>query len=64
MLKVSHGLELIKLKPPRVELVFTGRGIPLELMEAADLVSEINAVKRVLVIIKTCVFFQKGCQKS
>ena len=36
---------LIRSKHPRVELVVTGRDAPAELIEAADLVSEITEVK-------------------
>jgi cob(I)alamin adenosyltransferase len=38
-------LSLIKNKPRYVELVLTGRNLPPEIMEAADLVSEINPLK-------------------
>jgi cob(I)alamin adenosyltransferase len=38
-------LELIKNKNPNVELVLTGRGAPREIIEAADLVTEMRDVK-------------------
>lgn len=38
-------LELIGQKPPLVELVLTGRDLPLEILAAADLVSRIDEVK-------------------
>lgn len=38
-------LELIRAKPPQVELVLTGRGAPPDVIEAADLVTEMAAVK-------------------
>jgi cob(I)alamin adenosyltransferase len=44
-LPVEKVLELIKNKPSFVELVLTGRGMPPEILQAADLVSEINALK-------------------
>ncbi len=40
--QVSH---FIKNKPTKLELVLTGRNAPSELIELADYVSEINAVK-------------------
>jgi cob(I)alamin adenosyltransferase len=48
LITVEQTLELIKVKPPLIELVFTGRGLPAEILEAADLVSEINAIKHPL----------------
>ncbi|WP_227762154.1 cob(I)yrinic acid a,c-diamide adenosyltransferase [Zhaonella formicivorans] len=48
LLTVPQALELIEEKPVHVELVLTGRGLPAEILEAADLVSEINAVKHPL----------------
>lgn len=49
---ISNGLidirdvaELIKNKPEKLEIVLTGRNAPAELVELADYVSEINAVK-------------------
>jgi len=44
-LPVEKVLEIIKNKPRFVELVLTGRGMPPEILEAADLVSEIKPVK-------------------
>lgn len=38
-------LDLIRAKPPRMELVLTGRDAPKEVVEAADLVTEMTAVK-------------------
>jgi cob(I)alamin adenosyltransferase len=38
-------LELVKKKPDGVELVFTGRYAPQEVIEAADLVTEMVEVK-------------------
>jgi len=44
-LTVEKVLALMKNKPGFVELVLTGRGMPPEILEAADLVSEIKMVK-------------------
>jgi cob(I)alamin adenosyltransferase len=47
-LKLVHlekVLELIKNKPTHVELVLTGRYAPKEIIEAADLVTDMKAVK-------------------
>ncbi len=45
LLSVEDLLELIKEKPDDVELVFTGRYAPDELIEAADLVTEMKEIK-------------------
>jgi cob(I)alamin adenosyltransferase len=37
--------EIIKTKAPTTELVLTGRGAPLELLEAVDLVTEMKEIK-------------------
>ncbi len=49
---LAHGLvtlpqvlQLIEAKPSHMELVLTGRNVPLEIVEAADLVTEMKAVK-------------------
>ncbi len=44
-LPVEKVLALIENKPLFVELVLTGRGMPPEILQAADLVSEVNALK-------------------
>ena len=44
-LSTGEVLELIKIKPDHMELVLTGRGLQQEILEAADLVSEIKSVK-------------------
>jgi cob(I)alamin adenosyltransferase len=41
-------IEMVQHKPPELHLVLTGRGAPPELVEAADLVSEIQAIKHPL----------------
>lgn len=45
LLTVDEILELIKIKPKRVELVLTGRYAPQALIEEADLVTEMKEVK-------------------
>ncbi len=45
MLDVAEVLEFMKSKPPKVELVMTGRNCPSEFIEQADLVTEMNLVK-------------------
>ena len=45
LLNVNDLLDVIKSKPINVELVFTGRGAPDELIEAADLVTEMTEIK-------------------
>lgn len=45
LLDVEQVLELIRIKPERVELVLTGRNAAEQIIEAADLVTEMRAVK-------------------
>jgi len=45
LIKIEKVLELIKNKPKHVELVLTGRYAPNEIIEAADLVTEMREVK-------------------
>jgi len=45
LVSLEEVLDLIKNKPPHVELVLTGRKAPEELIEAADLVTEMREVK-------------------
>jgi cob(I)alamin adenosyltransferase len=45
LVTLDQVLDLIKAKPPQLHLVLTGRGVPPEIVDAADLVSEINPVK-------------------
>ncbi len=44
-LSVADVLEMIRLKPEHVELVMTGRGVPQEIIDAADLVTEMKLHK-------------------
>ncbi|MGM0370259.1 MAG: cob(I)yrinic acid a,c-diamide adenosyltransferase [Bacillota bacterium] len=45
LLTVEAVLDLIELKGEQTELILTGRGLPAEILERADLVTEMNAVK-------------------
>jgi cob(I)alamin adenosyltransferase len=45
LIKIEKVLELIKNKPKHVELVLTGRYAPDEIIEVADLVTEMKEVK-------------------
>ena len=45
LLKSEHVLQLIDAKPGHVELVMTGRGVPQEIKDAADLVTEMKLHK-------------------
>jgi cob(I)alamin adenosyltransferase len=51
LLVVEDLLDIIDLKPGDMELIITGRNAPEQIIDRADLVSEINAVKH---------YFQKG----
>jgi cob(I)alamin adenosyltransferase len=45
LVDLSDVLSLISSRPPHLEMVLTGRGAPLELIEVADLVTEMRALK-------------------
>jgi len=45
---VEELLTLVRSKPAELHLVLTGRGAPAELVELADLVSEVQPVKHPL----------------
>lgn len=45
LIELTTVIEFIKNRPPHLELVLTGRNAPAELIELADYVSEINAIK-------------------
>jgi cob(I)alamin adenosyltransferase len=53
LISLEEVLELIRRKPRHVELVLTGRYAPEQIIEAADLVTEMREVKHP---------FKKGCQ--
>jgi len=44
-LREEEVLEVLEAKPEGLELVLTGRGVPQKIIEKADLVSEIKAIK-------------------
>lgn len=48
LITVSQVLDLIDKKPEKVELILTGRGAPSEIMQRADLVTEMVAIKHPL----------------
>lgn len=45
LVELADVLELIKEKPPEMHLILTGRNAPAEIVEAADLVTEMREVK-------------------
>lgn len=45
LISVEDVLQLIEEKPPNVELILTGRYVPEEIIEKADLVSEVKEIK-------------------
>ncbi|MDH7563954.1 MAG: cob(I)yrinic acid a,c-diamide adenosyltransferase [Candidatus Bathyarchaeota archaeon] len=45
LVSLEEVLKLIKKKPDHVELVLTGRGAPKEMIEVADLVTEMREIK-------------------
>lgn len=45
LVDVDDVLELLKLKPPTMEIVLTGRYAPDEILDVADLVTEMREVK-------------------
>jgi len=45
LLPVAEVLDLLRRKPEGMELVLTGRGAPREIVDAADLVTEMREVK-------------------
>jgi len=45
LVPLTEALEVLSRRPPRVELVLTGRQAPPELLEMADLVTEMHPVK-------------------
>jgi len=51
LVDIEQLLDLIATKPPQVELILTGRAAPPEVIEVADLVTEMKLVKH---------HFQKG----
>ncbi len=45
LIPIQEVLDAVRLKPPRLHLALTGRGAPAELIELADLVSEVRGIK-------------------
>lgn len=45
LIEVEKVLELIKIRPPQIHLVLTGRDAPQILIDAADLVTEMKLIK-------------------
>jgi cob(I)alamin adenosyltransferase len=45
LLKINEVVELIKSKPVEIELILTGRYCPAEIIELADLVTEMKEIK-------------------
>jgi len=45
LLRLENLIDLVEIKPKNVELVFTGRKAPKELIEQADLVTEMKEIK-------------------
>ncbi len=45
LVKIEKVLKLIKEKPEQMEIVLTGRNAPLEIVQAADLVTEMIEIK-------------------
>lgn len=53
LITLTRALELIKQKPPNVELIITGRYAKQEIIDIADLVTEMREIKH---------YYQKGVQ--
>ena len=49
LIPVEKVLELIKSKPPLVELIITGRQVHPKILEAADLVTQMKQIKHYFV---------------
>jgi cob(I)alamin adenosyltransferase len=45
LISLAETLELIKNKPPNLNLILTGRNAPPEIAEIADMVSEVKEIK-------------------
>ncbi len=45
LISLEEGLEALRLRPPWVEVVLTGRQAPPEIIELADLVTEMRPLK-------------------
>ncbi len=45
LLEVNEVVELLKSKPDTMEIIITGRNVPKEIIDAADLVTEMKEIK-------------------
>ncbi len=45
LIKTEDVLNIIKSKTPQTELILTGQGAPAEVIDAADLVTEMRSIK-------------------
>jgi cob(I)alamin adenosyltransferase len=45
LISLEETLEIIKNKPPKLNLILTGRNVPPEIIEIADMVSEVKEIK-------------------
>lgn len=45
LLEVNEAVELLKTKPDTMEIIITGRNVPEEILEIADLVTEMKEIK-------------------
>ena len=45
LISVERVLELVNKRPKHVEIILTGRDMPVELIAAADLVTEMRCIK-------------------
>ena len=45
LLAVEEVLQMLSERPPHVDVVLTGRNAPQEIVEAADMVSEVKEIK-------------------
>lgn len=59
LLKVEDVCQLIKQKPDTIELILTGRNVPVEIMELSDLVTEMREVKH---YFRTGIIARKGIE--
>jgi len=51
LLSVEEVVEFLKSKPDDIEIILTGRNVPKEILEIADLVTEMKEIKH---------YFEKG----
>ena len=45
LVSVSQVIEVVEKKPARMQLILTGRGVPRELVDRADLVTSMTEIK-------------------